>query len=83
MITSFIMSNILLGKGPKMPPDQLPAIVPPGGGLTTPTDTYVVPVLIARAGDQAGWRYVEFFTANTRTPNTRRAYELHELDLRQ
>jgi site-specific recombinase XerD len=26
------------------------------------------------AGDQAGWRYVEFFTANIRNPNTRRAY---------
>jgi hypothetical protein len=33
-----------------------------------------VPVVIARAGDQAGWRCVEFFTANIRTPNTRRAY---------
>jgi hypothetical protein len=26
------------------------------------------------AGDAAGWRYVEFFTANIRSPNTRRAY---------
>jgi len=25
-------------------------------------------------GDAAGWRYVEFFTANIRNPNTRRAY---------
>ena len=56
-----------------MPPDQLPVIIPPGG-LTTTNDTYVVPVIIARAGDQAGWRYVEFFTANIRNPNTRRAY---------
>jgi hypothetical protein len=29
-----------------------------------------VPALIAAAG----WRYVEFFTANIRNPNTRRAY---------
>ncbi|MGE3779626.1 MAG: site-specific integrase, partial [Pirellulaceae bacterium] len=57
----------------KMAPDQLPTIIPPGN-LTTTTDTYVVPVLIARAGDQAAWRYVEFFTANIRNPNTRRAY---------
>jgi hypothetical protein len=56
------MSDISGREGVKMPPDQLPAIVPPGGRMTT-TDTYVVPVLIARAGDQAGWRYVEFFTA--------------------
>jgi hypothetical protein len=34
-----------------MPTEQLPAIIP-SGGLTTTTDTYVVPVLIARAGDQ-------------------------------
>jgi site-specific recombinase XerD len=33
-----------------------------------------VPALIADLGDQAGWRYVEFFTANIRNPHTRRAY---------
>jgi len=31
-------------------------------------------VLIAQEGERAGWRYVEFFTANIRNPNTRRAY---------
>jgi hypothetical protein len=50
--------------------DQLPAIVQPGA-LTTPSGTYMVPALIA---DAAGWRYVEFFTANIRNPHTRRAY---------
>jgi site-specific recombinase XerD len=40
-------------------------------GRTTP---HVVPALIADAGEQASWRYVEFFTANIRNPNTRRAY---------
>jgi site-specific recombinase XerD len=43
-----------------------------------PTDdvrtTLVVPALIADLGDAAGWRYVEFFTANIRNPHTRRAY---------
>jgi site-specific recombinase XerD len=34
----------------------------------------VVPAIIADLGDQAGWRYVEFFTANIRSSNTRRAY---------
>jgi Phage integrase, N-terminal SAM-like domain len=53
--------------------DQLPAIVQPGA-LATPTDTYRVPALIVAAGDQAGWRYVEFFAANVRNPHTRRAY---------
>ena len=37
-------------------------------------DSALVPALIAAAGDAAGWRYVEFFTANIRNPNTRRAY---------
>ncbi|MGI4799035.1 MAG: tyrosine-type recombinase/integrase [Janthinobacterium lividum] len=34
----------------------------------------LVPVLVADLGEQAAWRYVEFFTANIRDPNTRRAY---------
>jgi site-specific recombinase XerD len=55
------------------PTDRLPAIIPPGE-LTTVIDTHLVPALIADAGDAAGWRYVEFFTANIRNPHTRRAY---------
>src|SRR5271165_4855346 len=53
--------------------DQLPAIIPPGA-LTTPVDTYIVPALIADLGEQASWRYVEFFTANINNDHTRRAY---------
>jgi site-specific recombinase XerD len=53
--------------------DQLPAILPPTT-IVIPADTQLVPALIAHAGDQAGWRYVEFFTANIRNPHTRRAY---------
>jgi site-specific recombinase XerD len=34
----------------------------------------VVPAIIADLGDQAAWRYVEFFTANIRNAHTRRAY---------
>ena len=33
-----------------------------------------MPALIADAGEAAGWRYVEFFTANINNPHTRRAY---------
>ncbi len=29
-----------------------------------------MPPLIADLGEQAAWRYVEFFTANIRNPNT-------------
>jgi hypothetical protein len=52
--------------------DQLPTIIAPRA-LTYPADT-LIPSLIADAGEQASWRYVEFFTANIRNPNTRRAY---------
>ena len=44
------------------------------GSLAASFTPAVVPVLIASIGDQASWRYVEFFTANIRNPNTRRAY---------
>jgi len=55
--------------------DQLPAIIPPeAGALATALDTNPIPALIADAGDHAAWRYVDFFTANIRNPNTRRAY---------
>ncbi|MFI5397690.1 MAG: tyrosine-type recombinase/integrase [Candidatus Binatia bacterium] len=33
-----------------------------------------LPVLISAAGDRAAWRFIEFFTANIRNANTRRAY---------
>jgi site-specific recombinase XerD len=53
--------------------DQLPATVQPGT-LANLTDTYIVPALVADAGEPATWRYIEFFAANIRNPNTRRAY---------
>jgi hypothetical protein len=56
-----------------MASDQFPARIP-RRGLTTTSGAYVVPVVIARAGDKAGWRYVEFFAANIRNSNIRRAY---------
>src|SRR4051794_1317727 len=34
----------------------------------------VIPATIAAAGDQAAYRFFEFFTADIRNPNTRRAY---------
>ena len=53
--------------------DQLPAIVAPGAVVRS-LDSLPVPALIADLGDEAAWRYVEFFTANIRNPHTRRAY---------
>jgi hypothetical protein len=52
---------------------QLPAVIPPSA-LIVSSDTYIVPALIAAAGDAAGWRFVEFFTANINNDHTRRAY---------
>ena len=40
----------------------------------TPPSFALVPAVVAALGDQASWRYIEFFTANIRNPNTRRAY---------
>lgn len=56
-----------------LPADQLPAVLP-ASTLTTPSATIAVPAIVADLGEQASWRYVEFFTANIRNPNTRRAY---------
>jgi site-specific recombinase XerD len=57
------------------PPAPLPAIIPPDAvPAVADAELRLVPALIAAAGDAAGWRYVEFFTANIRNPNTRRAY---------
>jgi len=41
--------------------------------VVTGSDT-VLPAPIAAAGDQAARRFIEFFTANIRNPNTRTAY---------
>ena len=57
--------------------DQLPAVLPSGAVAPAVSDDTlykVVPAVIAALGDQASWRYVEFFAANIRNPNTRRAY---------
>jgi site-specific recombinase XerD len=43
-------------------------------GVVAAGTAHVLPALIAAAGEPAAWRYVEFFTANIRNPNTRRAY---------
>jgi site-specific recombinase XerD len=59
------------------PDIHLPAILDPAdepGALTPLPGGHLIPSLIAAAGDQAAWRYIDFFTANIRNPNTRRAY---------
>src|SRR5215813_11791401 len=53
---------------------QLPATIKPAEIASDQRAPNVVPALVADIGDEAAWRYVEFFTANIRNPNTRRAY---------
>jgi site-specific recombinase XerD len=53
---------------------QLPATVQQAEVTSDLRASNVVPAIIADLGDQAAWRYVEFFSANIRNPNTRRAY---------
>ena len=52
---------------------NLPAKLEPGA-LMPASPAELVPALIADAGENATWRYIDFFTANIRNPNTRRAY---------
>lgn len=59
------------------PPDQLPTVLIEPARPPAPTKLpagHLIPAPIAAAGDQAAWRYLDFFTANIRNPNTRRAY---------
>jgi len=53
--------------------DLLPIVRTEAGVVSTPT-AHVVPALVARLGEAASWRFIEFFTANIRNPHTRRAY---------
>ena len=52
---------------------QALTIIPPGGSVSQSVGPFV-PRLIAELGEQACWRYVEFFTANIENSHTRRAY---------
>ncbi len=49
------------------PPSRIVLPVSPANSLT-------LPAIIADAGAPAGRRFLEFFTAHIRNPNTRRAY---------
>jgi site-specific recombinase XerC len=73
--TSFIMHDIP-GQGATLEPTttQLPATIQQAEVTSDLRSPNVVPAIIADLGDQAGWRYVEFFTAKIRNPHTRRAY---------
>ena len=42
--------------------------------LEPATGSMLVPAMVAAAGERAAFRFIEFFTANIRNPNTRAAY---------
>src|SRR5271169_3879218 len=58
------------------------AEVPPNGPgkkselvvLEPAAGTTLVPAMVAAAGERAALRFIDFFTANIRNPNTRAAY---------
>lgn len=51
------------------------AVVEKPRARTRPAEVLAsVPAIIAGAGERAAWRFLEFFTANIRNKNTRRAY---------
>ena len=56
--------------------DQFPVIIKPARAVapTELTVGHLLPAVIGNAGEQAAWRYIDFFTSNIRNPNTRRAY---------
>jgi integrase len=45
-----------------------------GNRMLAVSGGFILPAIIAAAGDRAGKRFIEFFTATIRNPNTRRAY---------
>ena len=53
---------------------MIPEIVPIPSGKLDHAGFERLPVQIARAGERAAWRFIEFFTANIRNRNTRAAY---------
>jgi site-specific recombinase XerD len=55
---------------------HLPATIEPTGGITIiePAPDLPVPAIIAAGGGQARLRFIDFFTAHIRNPNTRAAY---------
>ena len=51
-----------------------PAMVPASQAILPSRTGTALPALILRAGEKARWRFIDFFTATIRNPNTRRAY---------
>ena len=57
-----------------LPGADLPAAPGPWPAMSPGGPVAVVPTLVAAAGERARHRFLEFFAANIRNPNTRVAY---------
>jgi site-specific recombinase XerD len=53
---------------------QTEIVKAPSGSITGTSSGPILPAIIADAGEKAGKRFIEFFTATIRNANTRRAY---------
>jgi hypothetical protein len=49
-------------------------LIPTPATPLQPYDKTLVPTLFTGAGEQASYRFIEYFTARIRNPNTRQAY---------
>ncbi len=58
------------------PPDDAPEEPTALAVIDPPTATMVVPAMVADLGEAAALRFIDFFTANIRNPNTRAAYAI-------
>lgn len=54
-------------------------VVVQGGEVAVENGFDVVPAVVVAAGEQASYRFLEFFAARIRNPNTRKAYRRNAL----
>lgn len=66
--------GVLSHQGPGVSPQTLPFVVAPKPRELARVGLTVLPALVARAGEHAARRFLEFFTATIRNKNTRLAY---------
>ncbi|WP_375460825.1 site-specific integrase [uncultured Enterovirga sp.] len=63
-----------VAQGSRRITDTLPIARAQEALVVTSGSAPVAPALVAASGERAHWRFLEFFTAHIRNPNTRRAY---------
>ena len=69
-----VLTSFPIGKIVPRPYRKLRSITPPLPRLIVPHNYLPVPAMVADPGEAAALRFIDFFTANIRNPNTRAAY---------